>query len=379
MTGALKADSPARGDAVEEMEANDEASVRQHVSEMKELAAGLSVEDLRSGGWFTKLLRHALHQYGEKVDWEYFERKYPGMPRDGVVDARIKLASRFSALEGALSASAYTGAVAATIGSAGGASPLTGSAALLSFSVDLFSTTTIQHSLAHDLAVLYRIPVDFDDPEDLWNFIRTAFAIKGGEVARGAGAKGVPVVLRPLIKRYYGGAVLAAGKSLPVVGKYLLQRNVIKFAIPLVGVPLSAGMNHWTTRIAGEHARKTYRAEAEIRETSRRVVVNTPPHRAALWVAWLVFTADGRANEVETVMMRHLIALMDEMHGVRDAELMEVVNLRRETVWALISEVEEGHSCLYDLGLAAAEVDGKVNAEERKILDELATRCVPLN
>ena len=67
----------------------------------------------------------------------------PGCPsiRDAVVEARIKLAARYAALEGGLSASAYTGAVAATIGSAGGASPLTASAAVLSFSADLFATT----------------------------------------------------------------------------------------------------------------------------------------------------------------------------------------------------------------------------------------------
>src|SRR5690348_12650975 len=122
----------------------DEGSVRRNYQEMKEFASGLTADDLKSGDWFAKLLSHALHQYRDKVDAAYFDDKYPGMPRDAVVEARIKLAARYAALTGGLSASAYTGAVAATIGSAGGASPLTASAAVLSFSVDLFSTTALQ-------------------------------------------------------------------------------------------------------------------------------------------------------------------------------------------------------------------------------------------
>lgn len=47
-------------------------------------------------------------------------------------------------------------------------------------------------------------------------------------------------MVRPLIKRFYSKGVLTAAKGLPVVGKFLLQRNVIKIGIPLVGVPLVA-------------------------------------------------------------------------------------------------------------------------------------------
>ena len=70
---------------------------------MKEFASGLTSEDLKSGDWFTKLLAHALHQHRDRVDSEYFERRYPGMPRDAIVEARIKLAARYAALAGGLS------------------------------------------------------------------------------------------------------------------------------------------------------------------------------------------------------------------------------------------------------------------------------------
>ena len=97
--------------------------------------------------------------------------------------------------------------------------------------VDAAFVTQLQLRLAYDVAVLYRVRVDLDDPDDLWKLILVAFTIKSGEVAREGVLKVVPVVVRPLIRRFYSRSVLAAARGLPVVGRYLLQRNVIKIGI----------------------------------------------------------------------------------------------------------------------------------------------------
>ena len=69
--------------------------------------------------------------------------------------------------------------------------------------------------------------------------------IKSGEFAREGAIKVVPAMMRPVIKSFYKGPVLAAAKGLPFVGKFLLQRNVIKIGIPAVGIPLAVGLNQW--------------------------------------------------------------------------------------------------------------------------------------
>jgi len=120
--------------------------------------------------------------------------------------------------------------------------------------VDLVYVTRLQLRLAYDVAVLYRIPLDLDDPDDLWKLIRVALMIKGGEMVREGALKVVPAIVRPVVKRYYSGPVLNAAKGLPVVGKYLLQRNAIKVGIPLVGVPVAVVLNRYTTLVAGRHA-----------------------------------------------------------------------------------------------------------------------------
>src|SRR5688572_25517996 len=125
--------------------------------------------DLAGHGWFARLLRRSLDAYARKVDAAYFAQKYPNLPRDAVADRRIALAQRYAALAGGVSATAYTLAVSATIGTAGGASPIGVPAAIGTFLVDLYYVTRLQLRLAYDLSVIYDHPVSLDDPEDLYD------------------------------------------------------------------------------------------------------------------------------------------------------------------------------------------------------------------
>ncbi|MFF3527182.1 hypothetical protein ACFYX5_10955 [Streptomyces rubiginosohelvolus] len=168
-------------------------------------------------------------------------------------------------IEGGITCGLYTGTIAATIESLGGASPAAVPAGVVTFMVDLTYITQLQMRLAYDIAVIYRIPLDVDDPEEMMKLVRVAFDIKAGEAARGS-MKFVPVLVRQFLKKYYSGPALTAAKSLPFVGKHLLQRNVIKFGIPGVGIPLTVLVNRYTTMAAGRHAKSVFRDEAEVIE-----------------------------------------------------------------------------------------------------------------
>lgn len=315
---------------------DDEAAARARVererSEIREFVKGLTPDEIKSGGWFTRLLSMSLSSYTEKVDWQYFQEKYKGVPADAIVDQRIKMASRYAAIEGGISAGAYTATVAATIGSLGGASAATVPAAVATVMVDVVYVTQLQLRLAYDIAVLYRVPLDVSDPEDLWKLIRVAFTIKGGEVAREGVVKVVPALMRPLIKRFYSKGILAAGKGLPVVGKFLLQRNVIKIGIPVVGVPLAVLVNRYTTQIAGRHARAVFRNEARVVELAGNLSERSRHPQLMLWVAWLGHRVDSEEDDLSDVI---------------------------------------------DAATRVAAVDGDPNSRERKLLAELETRCRP--
>ncbi|MEU2677523.1 TerD family protein [Streptomyces sp. NPDC007107] len=354
---------------------SDREFVEHGRSEMRDFVKGLSPDDIKSGGWFTKLSAQALSSYTDKVDWRYFQERYEGLPADVIVDQRIKMASRYAALEGGLSAGAYTAAVAATIGSLGGASPATVPAAVATMMVDVAFITRLQLRLAYDIAVLYRVPLDLSDPEDMWKLIRVALTIKSGEAVRGGVTKAVPAIVRPVIKRFYSKGVLTAARGLPVVGKYLLQRNVIKIGIPVVGVPLAVVLNRYTTLLAGRHAQAVFRNEARVIEVAERLTGRSRHPQLMLWVAWLVILADEKTTDDEALLIRHLVRLVREQHQVVDRQLAHLVDIDHAEVWRRVDAEPGDLSDLLDVAEQVAAVDGDVNTAESAVISELRDRC----
>lgn len=360
---------------VDELTAEERQEFESERAELKQFIDGLSAADIKSGTWFTKLITHGLVTYATKTDWKYFEEQYPGVPADAIVDQRIKMAARYASLAGGLSAAAYTGAVVATIGSLSAASPITVPAAIGTLMFDLSYVTVAQLRLAHDVAVLYRVPLDVNDPADIYKLIRVAFTIKSGQVTSSSLLKVVPAFLRFLLKKFYSGSVLAAAKSLPFIGKYLLQRTVIKVALPGVGIPLAVGVNYWTTIVAGKHARAVFRNEARVIESSRRIMEPSRHPQLVLWVAWLVVNADRRITDDEALMLRHLMIDARELHQVVDEQLAQTIDLDAGDVWRRIDGVDGDLNDVIEASRRVATIDGEVNELEQAVLDQIAERC----
>jgi tellurite resistance protein len=348
---------------------SEREEVEQDRKELREFIKSLDPKDIASGNWFTKLLAHALDSYTDKVDADWFKAKYPGVPADAVVDQRIKMAARYAAVEGGLSASAYSAAAMAAV-----LAPLTLPAAAVTVLVDVAYTARLQIHLAYDIAVLYRVPLDLDDPDDLWKLLRVAFTIQGAQVAGEGLLKSVPTIVKPLVKAFYKGGTIQAGKALPVVGKYLLQRNVIKIGIPVVGVPLSVGINFYTTLLAGKHARAVFRNDARITETADRLITRTEHPQSMLWVAWMLIMADGKITDDEALLMKQLTRLANEKHGLTEEGLEQVIDIDQHEIWRRLDAEDGDLLDLLDVAQKTAEIDGDVNKLETATLSELRQR-----
>lgn len=241
--------------------------------------------------------------------------------------------------------------------------------------MDVTFVTQLQR-LAYDIAVLYRVPLDTSDPEDLWKLIRVAFSIKSGEFAREGVIKIVPPLMRPIIKKFYSGAVLAAAKSIPIVGKQLLQRNVIKFTIPGVGIPLAVAANRYTTLVAGRHAQVVFRSEARVIEIAEGLSKRSQHPQLMLWVAWLVIVSDKKISDDEALLMRHLVRLVRDKHQIVDEQLAQVVDVDPTEVWRRLDAESGDLSDIVDVANRVATVDGAANKAEKAVISELQARCV---
>jgi uncharacterized protein (DUF697 family) len=356
----------------------DKKEVNRVIDDLRAAAKSYTVDDIRDGGWFVRFLHHCIDTYAKKVNAQYFKDKYPGLPPDIVVSRQVALAKKYAAIEGGLSGGAYSAAVAATITSGGGASPITGPAALASFTVDLLFTTQLQFRLAYDMAVLYGAPIDVDDPEDLVDLLGVAFGIKAGEIAREALLKAAPEAVRQGVRAVFKGAVLEFMRALPVIGKYLLQRNLIKFAIPIVNIPLSAGMNYWWTGSIAKRAREIYRDRAALDEAATKLVASVHDHRLLLRVVWFITQADGRYSEGEAVLMRS-IARQLAAHGESDEILKEfegTINLDISSIAADVNALSVPmREHLFHAAVVGAAADREVSPAEVDALTLLATMC----
>lgn len=349
-----------------------ESAVRRRLGEVTTFVKGLAPESLTSGDWFAKLLHYSLDAYTREVDAAWFQKKYPALPRDLVAEQRIALAKKYAGIAGGLNASVYSGAVAATVGSGGGASPISMPAGAASFVVDVAFLSDLQLKLAYDLSVLYDHPVDTGDPEDLYDLLRVAFGVKASEVFRGGLTKLAPEAVRVGVKTVVKGTTLSAMRALPVVGKYLLQRNVIKFAIPFVNVPLSAGMNWYFMGRTGQTARAIFRLRAQNEAAANHVAdsLEADSVGALLGLLTLVVLADGTVTRDEALFLQRVTEVLSER--VSD-EVMEryrrIIDVEENQVIAQLGRLpaDERHLVL-EAADSAAAADGSLHRKERALL-----------
>ena len=362
-----------------ENEENTQSTQQGELTQAQEFAKSTSLEDIKSGEWFAKLLHLALKKYREKVSAAYFQEKYPGLPADAIVDRRIDLAQKYAALEGGSTAAAYTAAIAATIGSHGGASPLTIPAALTAFAVDLGYTSLLQLRLAYDISVIYGKPLDYDDPEDLYDLLVLAFGIKAGEVFSESLQKFSPEAVRVLIKKTVTDSSLKRLQSLPVVGKFLLQRNLIKMAIPVVGIGLGSGINYFYTGSIGRRAKKMFRLRGAIEEAAGQVSLDTIEYSYLfLQIIWLVIKADKQVQQEEAWYLRYLIDGLEEIDidGEVKQDFEAKINFDEEKVLNQLRNLSpELRIEIYNAACVASVVDGKLKDSEIKFLQKLAEVC----
>jgi hypothetical protein len=351
--------------------------VRHELDKLRDLAQRVSMEEVRQGEWFARLLKFSLDQYVHEVDADYFNRLYPGLSADAMVRARIEFAARYASIEGALTAGAYTGAVAATLGSRGTASPVALPAAGVSFMLDLLFMSNLQLRLAYDIAVISGVPLDLEDPGDLWRLIRVAFVIKDRASRWEALGKGTPFVVPPILLKIFTGDPAAAARSLPAMGKFLLQRNVAKFIIPGVGVPLSIAVNSWSANVAGNQAATVFRREARIMETARRITGRAVNHTELLWVLWLIVKADAVVHENERLLLKHVAALVGDLNSELSAlaGLDSTIDFDLKSTVSIPDFVSPDKEALYQAGAAAAAVDGSIDANELSRLRKVADHC----
>ncbi len=353
------------------------ADILTEINDLQATAQSFGWEKIKSGSWFNGFLVSCLGSYQKRVIEQggeaWLREKYPGLPTEAIASKLCDLAEKYSAIAGSASGAAASAAVL----TAGVGIPF----ALTGIMAEVLYTVRLQLRLVFDLHMLYGIPLDASDPEDLLGIFAVVYGVKLAEVG-GIGVKALgPEVMRAQLYRLIHGntkAIQAAVNRVlgPRIARSVTQKGILKTAVPVVGVALSAGWNYTATRAMGSRVRQEVRIRASLREEALRIQdrVATDETTALAVVEGLLALAlsDGDFDDLERVVYlaflrwlqlspEQLKTFSDKIHADLDGVLIQLRAIEDQTSREAIAHC----FCL----ISAA--DGDIKPSEKKLLAEL--------
>lgn len=273
------------------METN-KGEVREQLEETKrefdELGGWKAV---KSGQWLLPLIRKSFNNYWARANSDYFKTKYRTEDPEKLGGKLIAVAAKNASILGTITGAAVSADEIVAVLTAGEMG--IGLAANLAIAGAALSAEGIllvrfQLQLVANLGKVYGAPLDPDDPEDILTIL--AFAL-GGSVADAAGTAGMKIGGKlggQAAKAVFEKEVLAATKRVAAkVGVKILQRTIVKYAIPAVSIVIGTGWNYFSTRAVGRIAIKHFKKRiADIGGTGKdrespAASEDTPPESTA--------------------------------------------------------------------------------------------------
>lgn len=239
----------------------NKARIKEYLKEAKQEVQDLGgIQAFKSGEWLIKLLAKCFSNYYERANFEYFSKKYSTVDEQIIANKLIAVACKNSSLlGGAVGATVSTDELVAlfTLAEGGIGLPANIAIAFTAVSSELVMLMRIQLQLVANLAKVYGITLDPDDPEDILTIL--AFAI-GGSVAEAAGKAGMKVggnlarkAVKEVVKKEVLKAVQDIGKK---IGLKILQKTIINTAVPVVSIGIGLVWNYSSTKAVGKMATK---------------------------------------------------------------------------------------------------------------------------
>ena len=353
------------------------SGVLAEINDLRATAQAFGWEAIKSGSWFNEFLGACLSGYQERVIEQggeaWLRGKYPGLPTEAIAAKLCELAEQTAAIAGSLSGAAASGAVL----TAGAGIPM----AITAVMAEVLYTVRLQLRLVYDLHLLYGIPLDASDPEDLLGIFSVVYGVKLAELG-GIGTKALgPEVMRAQLYRLIHGntkAIQAAVNRVlgPRIARSVTQKGILKTAVPVVGVALSAGWNYTATRTMGSRVRQEVLIKAALREEALRLQARVSTDQATalavveglLALALADGTFDDLEREVYLAFLRQLQLSPEQLETLASrvhADLNGVLNQLRAIDDSTSREAIAHCFCL----IAAA--DGVLKPTEQQTLSQL--------
>lgn len=346
--------------------------VASELNEAKQLAKSLNFDEVKSGEWFIQLLQLVVQTYDRNARATYFQQKYPGLPANEIADVLTSVSVRYATIAGAIAGAAATANQIATLSSAG----MTAALFVGSIGAEMLYLARIQMRLVLDLSVVYDLQLDPEDPEDILMIFGYALGVtptemlgKGLQVAAGAATKGA-------VKKYISKGTLKTLQDFARrLGFKILQRTILKYAVPVASAAVGSSYNYVATKSVGRIAKAHLKNRGAVTDELRILVSRQNTYDLAFPAAVMyVAQVDGQFSQKEKEFYKAMLSRMsfDEHTQAEFQKLIAAEDSLLEAI-ANLEDVEVRHS-LMDTLILMAVYDGELAEQERQFLGIVAER-----
>jgi len=238
-------------------EPHSKKALKQYLQEATEWIKEIGWPAFMNGEWLLILVKRSFKAYYINSNARFYRRKYPRLDDNAIIKKLITVAAKNAAIFGSITGAAVSideiMALVVVLPSGGLNLPAQFGVAATALAAEAVVLVRIQLHLIANIAKLLDVPLDPDDPEDILLILQFAF---GGAIAEQAGklaAKTAGAATKTFIKKKLSGETLAVLKKLGArLGVKILQRSIIKYAVPLVSSVVGGTWNYLaTTKVGG--------------------------------------------------------------------------------------------------------------------------------
>jgi tellurite resistance protein len=318
--------------------------------------------------WMQRFIYREVEQRTRTRGAAYWDEQFPGLSAEARAHARMRRMLTRATVAGVASAAGASTAEVLSIAGEGvsalGAVPL----GLLSVGAEMVYTTAIEIDLAFDLASIYGCPFDHDDVGE----ISTLLALAAGvDLVEEPTRHDKPVapgetkpwrVMRQMLRKDFA----------QQVSRGVVRQAVLRNAVPVVGVLVSAAWNQIVLRRFANQVHTAVRQRLAITQACRDMHLGEMhTGRIILDGAWLIATADGNVGHHESLVLAQLIDSLPVPQRI-DATEASFSDDEEEWFGRIDSLDDASRTVLLDVLGLVASADGTLNTPERRFLRRVA-------
>ena len=341
-------------------------SVTSELSEAKEFAKATNIEDVKSGQWFISLLSKLAKTYDKNVTAEYFQKKYPGLTPDEIADILIGVTVKYATVAGGVAGATITANQITLLSSAGA------TAAIMAGSIgaEIIYLARLQMKLVLDLSVVYDIRLDPEDPEDMLLVFGYALGVVPTELIGKSVEKAAGAGTQYAIKKYLSKGTLQTVQSFGKrIGMKILQRSVIKYAVPIASAAIGSSYNYFTTKTIGRIAKSHLKNRGKVTEELRSIISKRNTYHIVFPAAVLYMAQiDGKVTKEEKDLYMAVISRL-KLEDHEQSTFQELLSSEKN-IFESVEKLEDNsirQALIRVLSLMAIS-DGHFSDEEKDFL-----------